>query len=79
MAVNSADFIGAMLNEQARVNAAIDDGDVNVVVEDLFDIGAAGTEEIGMAAGETITALDYGGGPHHWGDDDMIWGFFKWA
>ena len=66
-------------NEQARVNSLNDEGDVNITIEDLQAIS---DQEIGFEGGadaEIITAIDYGGEPHHWDDDDMVWGFFTWG
>jgi hypothetical protein len=81
MSMTNDDVVGTFLNEQARVNALNDEGDVNIVVEDIFTIGASPIEEVGFEAGaaEIVTPIEYGGSPHRFDDDDMVWGFFTWA
>ncbi len=77
MSMTNDDVVGQFLNEQARVNALNDEGDVNITIE---DVQAIAEQEVGFeGSAETIIAIDYGGGPHHWDDDDMVWGFFTWG
>jgi hypothetical protein len=78
MSMTNDDVVGQFLNEQARVNALNDEGDVNITIEDVQIIldQELGLEGLGS---EVITTIDYGSGPRHWGDDDMVWGFFVWG
>lgn len=78
MSMTNDDVVGQFLNEQARVNALNDEGDVNITIEDLQNVTE---QEIVFEGGasEAITTIDYGPGPHRWDDDDMVWGFFTWG
>jgi hypothetical protein len=77
MAINQQDLVGAFLDEQARINAAIDDGNVNNVVEDLQILSG---DEAGPGV-ETLTTFT-SHPPHYWDDStpvNTVWGFFAWA
>jgi hypothetical protein len=74
MAINSDDFIGSLMNEQARLNSIVDDGDVNTLVADI--VGLA--DPVGTTA-ETLTPTATHP-PHKWDEGtNTQWGFFSWA
>ncbi len=65
-----------MLTEQARVNQAVDDGDVNNLISDFQ--GVAG-ELVGLTGAETVAATTVGNPPHKWDDAQTAWNYFTWA
>jgi hypothetical protein len=76
MSMTNDDVVGQFLNEQARVNALNDEGDVNITIEDLQ--GVTEQEVVFDGGSDEIITIDYGGGPHLYDDDDYVWGFFTW-
>jgi hypothetical protein len=75
MAINSDDMVGALLNEQARLNFIADDGDVNNLVADLVALA----DPVGVST-ETLTPTATHP-PHTWDDSgsNTLWGFFSWG
>lgn len=73
MALDANDLVESFLDDQARVNAAVDNGDINNLVADT----ATASDTIGFQA-ETVTNTDYAA-PHHWGDGHSFWGFVTWG
>ena len=75
MAINSDDFIGNLLNEQARLNSAADDGDINSLVTDAAQLA----DILGTASDAIATST--GNPPHLWDDvagNHTNYGFFSW-
>jgi hypothetical protein len=77
MSINSDDLVGALLDHQARVNFALDDGDINSVIEDLFLLPSSGTEPIGTATDVTKTSAT--NWPHKYDDAQSPYDFCSWA
>jgi len=77
MSMTNDDLVGHFLNEQARVNALNDEGDVNITIQDVQQVTEQ--EVVFEGGAETLTVIEYGSGPHSWDDDDMVWGFFTWG
>lgn len=76
MSIDASDLIDGLLNEQARVNSAVDDGDVNDLVADFQALSG---EVVGLNGAETVTGTTMGHPPHNWGDGQSPWGYFSWA
>lgn len=74
MSLDGGDLIDGMLNEQARVNAAVDAGDVNDLVADYQQVTG---EAIGLV--ETVSTQYMGGNPHTVGDGQTWVGYFQTA
>jgi hypothetical protein len=74
MAINSGDFVDGLLDHQARVNFAMDSGDINTLVEDYAPVN----DPVGVGSTEAITKTTYTA-PHHWGDGHSFWGFVQWG
>lgn len=74
MAIDAGDLVDHFLNDQARVNSAIDTGDVNNLVADFATLGSG--ELIGFQA-ETITPTATSP-PHLWDDGTSYWGLATW-
>lgn len=77
MAINSDDFVGALLNEQARLNFLADTGDVNNLVADLNGLA----EPIGVGSTETVNTITTVL-PHKYDDtpaNNTVWGFFQFS
>jgi hypothetical protein len=75
MAINSDDFIGSLMNEQARLNSIVDDGDINTLVADISVIA----DPIGVGSTETLTPTATHP-PHLWDEGaNTLWGFFSWS
>lgn len=73
MSIDSNDLVGQFLDEQSRINNAVDDGDINSLVVDnpgLADNLGSSTDAI-----TTSTSTP----PHLWDDGQSAWGFFSWA
>ena len=73
MSINTDDLVNALLDHQARVNFALDDGDVNTVIEDLF----APSDIIGTAS--DTTAHSTTNWPHLYDDGQSPYDFSSWA
>jgi hypothetical protein len=73
LSLDAADFVDSMLTEQARLNSAADDGDVNSLVADFQNVSG---EKLGLA--ETITPSNVGVPPHKWDDAQSPWGYWRW-
>jgi len=56
--LNNDDLVSAFLDEQARLNFAVDDGDVNNLVADLVQVN---TETVGMTESTSVTNLGTNG------------------
>ncbi len=73
MSIDSSDLVGQFLDEQSRINNAVDDGDINSLVVDnpgLADNLGSSTDAITTSATTP---------PHKWDDGQSAWGFFSWA
>jgi hypothetical protein len=74
MAMMSDDLVANLLDHQSRVNFALDDGDVNTVIEDLFQRN----DIIGMAS-DSASAVGYAY-PHHYDDSGQsLYDFASWS
>jgi hypothetical protein len=74
MSISQDDFIGSLLDHQARVNFALDDGDVNSLVTDLYPLNV---EEIGMGSDVANTSTTVP--PHLYDDGQSAYGFCSYA
>lgn len=76
MSMDVNDLLSSLLDDQARVNAAVDDSDINNLVADSQQVSG---ETIGLT--ETVNAVTAGvsGLPHNWDDGHSMWNFFTWA
>lgn len=73
MALDASDLVESLMDEQARVNAAWDAGDVNNLVADVVGITGEG---MGMTEALVQSATHP---PHKWSDGQSAFGFFSWA
>jgi hypothetical protein len=77
MAINpNGDWIGDLLDEQARKNNMLTEGDINDLVSDFQDVSG---ETLGFQ-GDSVAAIALAA-PHAWGDapTKTQWGFFQWG
>jgi hypothetical protein len=74
VSIDAGDLVDNSLNEQARVNSAIDTGDVNNLVADFAVLGSG--EPIGFQADALATATSTP--PHLWDDGQSFWGTCTW-
>lgn len=77
MAINSDDFIGALLSEQARLNFLADTGDVNNLVADLGGVA----DPIGVGSTEAVNTTATHP-PHKYDDtpaNNTVWDFFQYS
>ena len=74
MSLDATDLVDGLLNEQARVNSALDAGDINQLVADFQGVSG---ETVGMT--ESLSTTVTGNPPHNWGDGQSQWGYFSWA
>jgi hypothetical protein len=75
VSIDSGDLVDSILTEQARINAAVDDGDIANAVADAQSITG---EKIGFVT-ETVAGIAAGVTPHLWDDGQTTWGFFRWV
>jgi hypothetical protein len=73
VSLDATDLVGAFIDEQARVNSALDEGDVNNLVADFSTITG---ETIGFQSDSISTVAM--ATPHTWNDGIMEWNFFQW-
>lgn len=76
MSLDASDLIDNLLDDQARVNSAVDEGDINNVVADVQQITG---EKVGLTGAETITPTSTGSPPHKYDDGQSQWGFASWG
>lgn len=76
MSLDASDLIDNLLDDQARVNSAVDDGDINSLVADAQQVTG---EAVGLNGSETLTGSATGSPPHKYDDGQSQWGFASWA
>ena len=76
MSIDVTDLVDNLLDEQARLNSAVDDGDMNNAVTDSNVLGG---DAVGFTGAETVTATSTGSPPHKWDDGQTQWNFAAWA
>jgi hypothetical protein len=74
MALDASDLIDGLVNEQARLNSAVDAGDINNLVADF---SALSGETIGFQSDSIATVAMTT--PHTWNDGVSEWNFFQWV
>jgi hypothetical protein len=77
MSLDASDFIDNLLDEQARFNSAVDDGDIANLVADFQTLSGELIGMVSEAVAATATAP-----PHKWDDpvtNNTLYGFFSWA
>jgi hypothetical protein len=77
MSLDASDLVDQLLDDQARVNSAVDDGDIANLVADFQSIFGETVGFTGEAVTTTLTAP-----PHNWDDTpgtNTVYGFFSWA
>lgn len=73
MSIDSSDLIESFLDDQARVNAAVDNGDINNLVGDVGGF----SDTVGMQADSLVSAVTVT--PHKYDDNQSAYGFVSWA
>lgn len=73
MALDASDLVESFLDDQARVNSALDDGDPNNLVTDTAQVTG---EKVGMQT-ETISTATTS--PPNTYDGAATWGFVSWG
>ena len=68
------DIFDQLLGEQGRVNAALQQSDVNETVSDQQTLSDQTTFDV-----ETITTSNIGLAPYHWDASNTKWGYFIWS
>lgn len=73
MSVDANDLVEHYLDEQARINFAVDSGDINNLVGDIAGVSG---ETVGMTetVGTATTAP-----PHKYDDNQSPYGFVSWG
>ena len=73
MSIDANDLIESFLDDQARVNAAVDNGDINNLVGDVGGL----SDPIGMQADSLVSGVTTP--PHKYDDNQSAYGFASWA
>lgn len=74
--LDASDFIDNLLDEQARFNSAVDDGDIANLVADFQTVSG---ELVGLTGAESVGTTTYTL-PHNWDQGvNTLYGFFSWA
>lgn len=76
MSMDASDLVDSLLDEQARRNSALDEGEIENLITDVQSVYPV--EPIGLNGAETTSTTGYTA-PHHWGDGQSFWGFVRWG
>lgn len=75
MSLDASDLVDQLLDDQARVNAAVDDSDIANLVADFQTMSG---ELIGFVTEGVATTQPTS--PHNWDQGaNTVYGFFTWA